>query len=351
MQINSSVNSHHYSSVKKIMDAFRKGELNRETLQKNSKDVLEISMRQLSHEEICETYGNIKFRELKPGGIYNWEKNRLFDETTSIMKDYYAGKIDQDEVKAKIKNYVEEFAGPSDGVYSKQQITQVLADVYEYFTCANTRQAVAKNNEEAKSFWIDNGMKKAGTDFYSIHKGTVYYNAKYYYQCEEMQAVFKETFDEIADLYEVQSVDYSAVEKNTSFSLDGGLSFNGVWNWRQYQTNHYWMKSENRTSIIDNDFVPPENFVYAYTNYLSKENIEQVRKYVKTNSSENKSDQDLEQKAKILLMEVKYEYGRSLLSHKDSKISQVMKNHNWDFLVPSGKANYRDYFRMLSYTE
>lgn len=339
-----------YTSAKEVMDAMRRGELNRETLQKNSKDILEISMRQLSHEEICETYGDIKFQELKPEGIYSWEKNRLFNETTSIMKDYYAGKINQDEVKAKIKNYVEEFAGPSDQTncaYSKQAVTQVLADVYEYFTMANTRQAVAKNNEEAKAFWTDNGMKKAGADAYSLYKGTVYYNAEYYYQCEEMQAVFKETFDEIADLYGVQPVDYSMVEKNTSFALSGGLSFNGVWNWHHYQTNHFWMQPENRTSIVDNDFVPPRNFVYAYMNSVSKENIEQVRKFVKTNSLEKESDTDLTQKAKRLLMEVKY--GGFLFSGKDSKISQEMKNHNWDFLVPSGKS--RDYFRMLSYAE
>lgn len=347
MAINS-VQSNTYDYLEKYQDAISKEEIHSMQYgQSTGQDQVTLSVGKIHIEEVCETYENIRtsMKDIR----LTANKNRLFYETSSIMGSYYNGEINKEELKQKIEDYIEEYTGGLKNPqtpYAKNYVKDSLSTLYEYFSRANVRCAVNKNNEEAASYWTDNGVKSKDMDSYTKLSGTVYYNAEYYYQSEEMQDFFKDIFDETADTYDVGSIDYEMIEKNTRFTLDGGLSFNGVWNWSHWQTNHYWLDAEKSHSIIDNDFVPPKDFVYAYADHISKDQMDGILKYAKSDQANIEEDKqtELSKKAKKLLIEIKY--GGAFSWGKNNMITQELEKNNWGFLMPSGRRNY---FRMLRY--
>lgn len=295
-------------------------------------DLAALSVKEMDI-EACGTYENMKSMSC----FFN--KNRLFYETSSIMQSFYNGEINKEDLKQTIEGYVQGLTGGLTNFqtsYAAGMVKEKLSTVYEYFSRANVRCAVNKNNEEAESYWKEVGCK-----------GSVYYNADYYYKSEEIQEFFRNTLNEIANMYGVDEIDYEALEKNTRFSLDGGLSFNGAWNWSHLQTNHYWMGKSN--AIINDEFVPPKDFIYAYGNSLSENDIEGVLKYAKSKQTDNNPDNQAEQNqnAKKLLIEIKY--GETFSWGKNSMISQSFEKEKWRFLMPP-QDMFGSYFRMLSYT-
>lgn len=149
--------------------------------------------------------------------------------------------------------------------------------------------------------------------------------------------------------YGVEQVDYKMIEKNTIFTPDGGLSFNGVWNWTVYNTNHYWMVVERRNSVVDNDFIPPKNFVYAFTHCVSKENVDDVVRHARIEQKDMESGKRANSRYRILhfLMEIRYGGAFSLGKHKMT--DKNMKNENWGFLMPSRNNPFQNYYRMVRY--
>ena len=94
--------------------------------------------------------------------------------------------------------------------------------------------------------------------------GSIYYNADWYYACEKMQELFRDTADELADEYGVEHVDYKYVEENTRFTLDGGITYNGVWSADVWQRN---VQEVVNIGMIDENMAPPRGFVYCSSNY------------------------------------------------------------------------------------
>ena len=195
--------------------------------------------------------------------------NQMFYETYNVMEDYYSGKLSRDEVKDIFKEYFYHYMGTSlaarqesgaEGVqpgncYLKQFATSRLAGLYEYFSRANTRNACAQNRKEGNALMESNGMSQ---------NGICYYNADWYYACEEMQELFRQTADELADEYGIERVDFQYVEKNTRFTLDGGITYNGVWDAFKQQTSwegSAWVQRQ----FLDENMAPPRGFVYFST--------------------------------------------------------------------------------------
>lgn len=217
-----------------------------------AKDCVEISMESYTIPARCETYEKVK-SQMRP--IPCFSHNKMFYETAEVMKDYYGGKLQKDEVKEIFKEYCYHAIGkPSDtdNIYQQKRATQALSELYEFFSRANTRAANNLNSQEAKALLEENGV---------LASGYVYYNADYYWQCEEMQEMFREAADELAHEYGAETVDYKSVEKNTKFTLDGGITYNGVWNAIAAQNNYTGnMGSEG---ITDKDAAPPKGFLYC----------------------------------------------------------------------------------------
>lgn len=218
----------------------------------HTKDMVEISMESYTIPMGCETYEKLKYQMNKMPCLPH---NKMFYETYDVMKDFYDGKISKEEVENIFKEYCYHAIGEpseSDGVYKQQRATQALSELYEFFSRANTRCANDLNTQEAKKLLEGNGLG---------FSRSIYYNSDYYYRCEEMQEMFRTIADELADTYGGEHVDFKYVEENTKFTLDGGITFNGVWNYRVWASDHKGYGSAGK--IKDVNAVPPRGFLYC----------------------------------------------------------------------------------------
>ena len=211
----------------------------------NLKDCLQLSLDSYEIPVGSETYEALK-NHMKPlGAAYmSLPSNKLFYETYDVMTDFYDGKLGRDEVKNIFKEYFYHSGG-------RAFATDRLAGLYEYFSRANTRCACLQNEKEGKELLESKGLS---------WRGSYYYNADWYWACEDMQELFRETANELADEYGVEHVDFEAVEKNTKFKLDGGITYNGVWSSKVWQSNYTGNRVGN---LLDTNVVPPKGFVYC----------------------------------------------------------------------------------------
>lgn len=232
------------------------------------KDSVEISLPSFTVTPEADNYEEV----MNMMKMHNSEKiaalgNRYFYEIGEIMNDYYDGKISSDDVKSIFKEYVyHTFGTPSAegtncpmSTYQKSQLTRWLAGLYEHFSRANTRSACTKNMQEGKALMEETGME---------WKGTYYYNSDWYYACEEMQTLFRNMVNELTEEYGAEQVDFKYVEANTKFTLDGGITFNGVWDSMEWQINY---TAKYTGSVLDKDMVPPRGFVYCSKLHWDKE--------------------------------------------------------------------------------
>lgn len=235
-----------------------------------AKDCVKLSLDSYTIPIGSDNYEDVKnMLRMQSSGKIASMGNGMFHETSEVMQDYYSGKLSGEEVKNIFKEYFYHAMGTTldereaNGVqeasqsnnYAKQFATTYLAGLYEYFSRANTRNACARNMEEGKQLLESNGMN---------WKGNYYYNADWYYACEEMQELFRKTADELAEEYGAEHVDFKYVEQNTKFTLDGGLNYNDVWDFCEWQINPH------RTvggSFLDVNMAPPKGFVYCCTAY------------------------------------------------------------------------------------
>ena len=240
------------------------------------KDCVELSIQSYTIPATADNYEEVRsMLKAQSGGKIISPGNRFFSETYDIMRDYYAGKITCDEVKNIFKEYVYHAFGRPEGTqdtakaqesgetretvgtnasmstYEKQKLTGWLSGLYEYFSRANTRNACTQNMQEGKALMEENGIN---------WNGTYYYNSDWYYACEEMQKMFQETTNELTEEYGAEQVDFTYVEQHTRFTLDGGITFNGVWDSMEWQINR---DRAIGGSFHDINMTPPEDFVYC----------------------------------------------------------------------------------------
>lgn len=223
------------------------------------KDCLQLSADSYSIPIGSDTYEEIKALLKRQNSDYMASPgNKIFHESYEIMKDFYDGKLSRDDVKDIFKEYFYHSIDllpngtlqVSDS-YRKQVVTRNLAGLYEHFSRANTRNACAMNNREGRELLENSGLNASGA---------YYYNADWYWACEEMQELFRETANELADEYGAARVDFDFAEKNTRFTLDGGITYHGVWNSTVWQRDAW---SDTAGQYIDADAVPPRGFIWC----------------------------------------------------------------------------------------
>lgn len=212
------------------------------------KDCLQLSVDSYTIPVGSDTYEALKNKIHAPNVSYmDLPGNKMFYESYEVMKDYYDGKISDDEVKNIFREYFYHAAGGSSGGWA----TRCLAGLYEHFSRANTRVACTNNNKEGRELLESQGFNSSGS---------YYYNADWYWKCENMQSLFRETANELADECGAERVDFEYVEKNTKFTLDGGITYNGVWASTVWQMDAW---NDGSGNLIDTGMVPPQGFVYC----------------------------------------------------------------------------------------
>lgn len=211
----------------------------------NLKDCLQLSLDSYELPVGSDTYEELKNKmKLQTSGYMSLPNNKLFYETYDVMTDFYNGKLGRDEVKSIFKEYFYHLGG-------KSFATDRLAELYEHFSRANTRCTCLQNEKEGKELLESQGLS---------WRGSYYYNADWYWACEDMQELFRDTANDLADEYGVDHVDFEAVEKNTKFKLDGGITYNGVWSSKVWQINSTGNETGN---FLDVSGVPPKGFLYC----------------------------------------------------------------------------------------
>lgn len=222
----------------------------KEDVMKISLDKVEISKDSPEYETICSQMHSME--SLGAVGL-----NNLFYDSNEIMYDYYDGKLTQDDLKKLVKDYLYYSVGEAEqnNTFQQKRVTAILSRLYEMFTRGNVRNAVNRNHKEGQQFLKEMGLE-GSTEFY--------YNSKWYYACEEIQEMLRETANELSDEYGAEQVNFEEVIENTEYTLAGGLSFNGVWNWMNWQTNRPSPLGEY--NYLEKDFIPPKNFIYCSGN-------------------------------------------------------------------------------------
>ena len=257
---------------------------------------MELSLESYMIPATADNYEEVRsILKTQSGGKIISPGNRFFSETYEIMRDYYDKKITCDEVKNIFKEYVyhafgrpeetqdnaetadeAKVVGTSMSTYEKQRFTGWLSGLYEYFSRANTRNACTKNMQEGKALIEENGIN---------WNGTYYYNSDWYYACEEMQKMFQETANELTDEYGAEQVDFTYVEQHTRFTLDGGITFNGVWDSMEWQINR---DRAIGGSFHDVNMAPPEDFVYcSNATWDGENNLDSIKEYFENERKES----------------------------------------------------------------
>ena len=214
------------------------------------KDSFETATKPLEY--VCDCYLNYNIVTGMPkstfGDTFGYDMQK---DISSYMKDFYAGKISQEE----LDSYFEECCTFM-RIYRTQQHqttgtnaadnTQIISEMYEIFAKENARAARQANYQEGKEM---NTSSYPGTG----EDDWTYYNADYYYQCDETNEELRQSVLKMCEKWDLTAIDCEEIEKNSKYTLDGGFDFNSGWNWD-------FRNQVGRSSMAVEEAVPPKDF-------------------------------------------------------------------------------------------
>ena len=171
------------------------------------------------------------------------------------LKDYY---LNQTVTKDELKEYFKDCCKDMRVVLAQERKTtglnvddniQIILDTYEQFRMSNSVMAKVACNEEGKKIAKENGWNE-GDD-----QDWIYYNADFYYESEELRALFKEAAQELADEWGCGEIDTSTRDSDKLLSCSS--SFNEAWK----QESEYGARI---CSMLDVSKQPPQNFYFFF---------------------------------------------------------------------------------------
>lgn len=203
----------------------------------------------------CECYTKIQSKTEMPKSIfgdsfgYDMQK-----DIANYMQDYYAGKMSADDLKQYFNDCCSDML---DYRVQKHDISgnmddfkvNIISKVYELFAKENARAASHANYAEGEK--INAGYADGN------RQNWVYYNADYYYQCEEVRKMLGEIVNGVAEQWNIGEIDTKEIEKNSDLTLDGGFDFNSIWNFT-------YRNQVSIASMTDENAVPPRDFKMFY---------------------------------------------------------------------------------------
>lgn len=290
----------------------------------------------------CENYNDLKTRMAgNPNTITGW--NTIFHESYDLMQEYYSGVKSCEDVK----NYIRGICRcNTETDIGREQAVNTLSLAYEYMSRANSRNAVNQNMNEAEDFIIGTGLKKDYGDHFSNKKGVVYYNADYYYAYKNMQDVFKQTIDELADEYGVEKLDYDVLDESNRFP-DGGITYNSVWNHRTYQENV--LHHLNEFLYFDESFVPEEGLVFCEAELLFDDtsDMEKLKTGIKEYISEKLGRGSSKRNSLLMELQRHNRDDKSGVAEAKKRIRKYFDDSGIAFRNGRDQRWTRDYFGMI----
>lgn len=189
------------------------------------------------------------------GDRFGWD---MQGDIYNCMQKFYEGKIDQDELEEYFR-----LCCTSMRIYRIQQRQtsgkneddnkRILDEVYNVFAKKNMIAARNANHSEGEQINLSYGGQS---------DDWTYYNADYYYKCEETRDRLRKMAEKTAAKCEVPSFDAREVEKNSKYTMDGGLDFNSGWNF-------CFRNQAGRSSLAEESMVPPKGFKMFFKESLS----------------------------------------------------------------------------------
>lgn len=176
-------------------------------------------------------------------------------EISGYMIDFYSGKVREEDVKNYFADCCKEMRIYRTGQRQTsgndiEDNSQIVSQMYEIFAKENQRAARNANYEEGAAI---NASYCAG----SKKDDWAYYNADYYYQCEDTKRLLQSAVADMTEKWEIPAVDTEAIEQNSALTLDGGFDFNSGWNF-------IYRNQVGRSSMTDETLAPPRDFKFFY---------------------------------------------------------------------------------------
>lgn len=178
---------------------------------------------------------------------------QVYTRVQGIMDEYYSGNMSKEDVMSKIKDVCKDMRVYQAQIRhttgtNKEDNLQILSEIYELFQKANVTHAAGACFDKGEDIAKQNG----GT----YRHNWVYYDSDYYYESEEIREGLRAAVSELVEEWETDVPDFTELEKNTSYTLDGKMDFNSCWNWIAMQVGD--------SSINGYDEAPPRDFSFFY---------------------------------------------------------------------------------------
>ena len=205
---------------------------------------------------VSENYNDILKVTKMPKSIFGDSFGyQMQKDIADCMNRYYAGEISDDDVKS----FFKECCSSMRVYHSQMRHTtgmneednkQIVSEIYEMFAKENQRAARNANYEEGLEINKQYGPDKRQNDW-------CYYNADYYYQCENAHDLLRGVAADMAEEWELSEIDTDEIERSSKYTLDGGFDFNSGWNFT-------YRNQMSRSSMADESYVPPRDFKFFY---------------------------------------------------------------------------------------
>lgn len=184
-------------------------------------------------------------------GAHGWQlKGQIRDK----FDQYYAGEADMKDLERTISDVVSDLRSnyADQGFDPDEFMEDLLLDVYNV---ARTSVITGAYNQG----WLDSRSLAAQ---YNGHDGntkdTIYYDAKYYYQSEDMKAALPEMFQRIGQRFGVPDLEVPTKYPDGSLLEKMYTSYNTYVNWN---ARNSFVCGGN---MLDEGMVPPKDFKFFY---------------------------------------------------------------------------------------
>ena len=179
------------------------------------------------------------------------------------FSQYYAGAIDEKELENTMEDIIADLrSGYADQGFDPDEfMPQLIRNVYDVARAKNIHEAHVQGWRDSRPLAaLYNGSDRNSMD-------TIYYDAKYYYQSEEMKVTLQEMFQRIGRRYGISDLELPTDYEDGSILKGMYTSYNTFVNW------------DARTSMVsvgnmlDESMVPPKGFKFFYKGNDSCDNL------------------------------------------------------------------------------